>query len=334
MPPTLHIVVNCADRKLIPVLQSRRLRAIKNSDLKDRAKAWWKKLTAPPGQNVLAVDVYGGSYWTTVRKLPAAAESAGFRPKLWIISAGYGLLPGSAKVNAYSATFAASSPDSVIRGDGRGAPRSHRLQQWWETLSAFTLPNDQHPRTFDELLNRGRGDRYLVVASPDYLTAVLPDIGRASRHLTNPENLVIISSRPAPMGFGLDQHFAPCDARLQCFGDCPPPCRHIVPAGVRGVIGAGVACAVLRRVGEWGFGATPIRTHLEDLIGSSPELPRLNRRRMDDKEVCAFIEAELAADGLVSCAVLLRKLRDGGRACEQTRFKGLYWRTKRSLYEA
>jgi len=55
---------------------------------------------------------------------------------------------------------------------------------------------------------------------------------------------------------------------------------------------------------------------------------------MEDEDVKAFVKAELAADASASCAVLLRTLRDGGRACEQARFKQIYWQTKGSLYEA
>jgi hypothetical protein len=55
---------------------------------------------------------------------------------------------------------------------------------------------------------------------------------------------------------------------------------------------------------------------------------------MEDDDVRAFVKAELAADASASCAVLLRRLRDSGRACEQARFKQIYWHTKGSLYEA
>jgi hypothetical protein len=49
---------------------------------------------------------------------------------------------------------------------------------------------------------------------------------------------------------------------------------------------------------------------------------------MEDDDVGAFVKAELTADASASCSVLLRRLRDGGRACEQARFKQIYWQTK------
>jgi len=334
MLPTLHIVANCADRKLVPVHPSRRLRTVNASKLGRKARDWWRHLIAPPAQHVPAIDLYGGSYWASVRRLPKAAESAGFRPKLWIVSAGYGLLHEADKVNAYSATFAAASPDSVARGEGDALPRSELLQLWWEELTALPLPDGRHPRSFNDLIKSNRSDRYLVVASPDYLTAISADLEQGTRSLNDPERLVIISSRTTSSTRNLTRHHVPSDARLQCSGACPPPCRHLVPPGLKGVIGPGIALAILNKVRDWSFGATTIRTRLVELIDASPALPRHNRRRMEDEDVKAFVKAELAADASASCAVLLRTLRDGGRACEQARFKQIYWQTKGSLYEA
>lgn len=332
MPPTLHIVVNCADRKLFTVHPTRRLRTVHDSDLRRRARVWWGRLTKVTSETLPAVELYGGSYWAAVRRLPQTAEMVGFRPQLWIISAGYGLLNGTDRVNSYSATFSAPSPDSVTPGSGEA--RTELLQRWWGELTKFSLPEGKHPRSFYELIQSNRGDRYLVVASPDYLTAVAADLSRGAGSLRDPDRLVVISSRLPSSAGDLARHNVPSDARLQCFGDCRPPCRHLVSRGVRGVIGPGVALAVLNRVSEWGFGAAVIRERLGELIDEAPALHRHDRRRMGDDEVGAFVKSELAADASASCAVLLRRLRDSGRACEQARFKQIYWQTKRSLHEA
>lgn len=327
MSPKLHIIANCTDRKRVPVAEERRLRSVPNHNLRKRASIWWERLTDPTVQTCTAAELYAGSHWSAVSELPRAAREAGFTPKLWITSAGYGFLSGDARVNSYSATFSGSHPDSVIRGSSPESNREGTLQLWWELLSELGAFSD-HPRSIAALADAGRRDYFLIITSPDYLTAIDRDLREAISRHSAPDRIVIVSSRHKPPAPHFERNLVPADARLLCSKECPSPCPDHMLRGPRGALSAGIALEVLRRAGRVGFAASTLKGHLEDSIMRSPALTTYDRRRADDVEIVDFIKSELGRTPPPSCSALLRKYRDGGRACEQSRFSKLYWQTK------
>jgi hypothetical protein len=134
MKPDLHIIVSCTDRKRVSVSDELRLRSVPAKPIEDRAKAWWFRLTRYKGEGIPAIDLYAGGHWSIVRELPESARHANLNAKLWVISAGYGLVPATACLHPYSATFAGSHPDTVTVSENNGSPRRELLQKWWSTL--------------------------------------------------------------------------------------------------------------------------------------------------------------------------------------------------------
>src|ERR1700741_944870 len=106
MAAILNIIVSCTDRKRLSVPLRLRARAIGDLPLKQRFERWWDRLSEPREQSVPAQDLYMGDHWQICRSLPAVAKAKGFRPKLWVTSAGYGLVGAEALLHPYSATFA------------------------------------------------------------------------------------------------------------------------------------------------------------------------------------------------------------------------------------
>lgn len=328
MLPNLHIIANCSDRKLAPVAKLRRLRTVPPRAPEERAKLWWDRLTSRSHHAMPASELYGGGHWSTVRQLPDAAEEAGFVPRLWVISAGYGLLTGDEVINSYSATFSGSHPDSVLLYSKAGAPRENVLQAWWRLLSRFPLPSHRKPRTLAELVRVRRSDYFLLVASPDYLIAIANDLREAIGSHAAPDRFVVISSRSKTPLPHLERNIVTTDARLLCSKDCHSPCPLHLARGPRGSLSAGVALEVLRSSARERFGAKEIRGRLEEAVTKSPVLTTYDRKRASDAEVTNFIRSETRRSPHASCSSLLRKFRDGGRACEQGRFKAFYWQTK------
>ena len=70
------------------------------------------------------------------------------------------------------------------------------------------------------------------------------------------------------------------------------------------------------------------RAVVADLASKSPPLKKYSRRTMSDEEVRSFVAEELKSNTRVSKSALLRKLRDQGYACEQTRFSALFSEVK------
>lgn len=328
MPTSLHIIVNCSDRKQAPVAEHRRLRAVPPGDPKERAARWWGRLTSRSRHARPASEMYAGGHWATVRQLPPTAKDAGFTPHLWVISAGYGLIPGDEVINTYSATFSGPHPDSVWAGSDARASRETTLQVWWKLLSGFRVSPCRKPRSLVELVRDGRSDYFLLVTSPDYLAAVANDLTEAIGSHAAPNRVVVISSRSKALPPQIEKNVVTADARLLCSKNCPSPCPEHLARGPRGSLGAGVALEVLRNSARAGFGAGEIRDRLEEAVRKSPALTTYDRKRTSDAEVMNFIMGEIRRTPSASCSSLLRRYRDGGRACEQGRFKELYWQTK------
>lgn len=342
--PNLHIIANCANRKGRKPTAA--LGDISERDPQKLAKLWWKKLNnkfyklsdqqelfRAEKDRIKAIDLYVGSYWSVIRSLPREAESAGFNPKFWIISAGYGLINDSDRIRPYSATFAKNNKDSVFR-DKNPELRVEYIQNWWESIADRSLPESSNPRRIRSLIEENQNDNFLFVLSLDYLIAIEQDLLEGFTKLEDSERLVLITTRSKFSQEVLSANTIPSDARLQCTSKCEENCnQHFLSKGIRGVIGADLALKIIEKSQEWGFNATKIKKNIEKIIRQSPELITLKRKLLTDAEVKKFIVGGIQNSESASCSALLRQLRDNGYACEQNRFKKIYWEVKKRQSE-
>jgi hypothetical protein len=317
MTPTLHIIASCTDRKRAAVPDDLRLRSVPIKAIKDRANSWWLRLSRHKEQPIPAANLYAGGHWAVVQTLPESARRAGFNASLWVISAGYGLVSSIAPLHPYSATFAGAHPDTVASSAHNGQTLKSLRQAWWDALSEFPGPDGSDPRSLTSLVRKSRNAYFLIVASPDYLSAVERDLLGVSERMADPSKLIIISSRPDVADERLSDNLIPSDARLQAR-----------LGGARGSLNARVASLILNKAAVWGLNARALNRKLSNMISRSPELPKFERERLSDAQVRDFIRRDLRKVPQPSCSSLLRALRDGGLACEQSRFKNLYWEVK------
>lgn len=333
--PKLHIIVNCASRKRISPKIS--LGEIAEPDLEKRAEIWWKRLNNPSNffsqndnlsskddKKLEAINLYIGSYWASIRKLPTAAVSAGFDPRLWIISAGYGLISASEEISSYSATFSKYDEDSVITGKNSYPTKTDILQNWWKAISNYAVSGNNQ-RSISQLIKNHSNDYFLIVASFDYLSAIEQDLVKGLDFFDDLDKLIIITSKSKFFDGKLSKHLIPSDARLQCNKECPEFCeKHFIKPGIRGAISSNLALRIIETVKIQDFNALKIKSQVADFIKQSPELLKFNRTRLKDDKVREFIAKELNKTPSSSCSFLLRKLRNSGQACEQKRFTQIY----------
>ena len=152
----------------------------------------------------------------------------------------------------------------------------------------------------------------LVVASPDYLQALEEDLREAARTLADSDLLLIASAGMRKFG-SLTNHLLPCDARLQSS-----------LGGTRGSLNIRIARRVLGYMKDGVIGLERQKIQLQRLLSKQPPLVRYERQPVTDEQVKRFIRAELKRNHGASRSALLRKFRDSGSACEQSRFGGLY----------
>lgn len=309
MMDRLVIVASCSDRKSLPVADGLRLRSVPHRPSATRVERWWRRIQEADAPKARAADVYQGDHWRVICELPDLARQAGFDPELWVMSAGYGLIPASAAICAYSATFAGRHPDTVSSPGGEGSTR------WWADLASFRGPVRGEPRRFSELLGAGARTRLLVVASADYLRAAQPDLSAAIQPLARKGRALVVSTRAERLGPELAASVVPFDARLKA-----------VLGGAAQSLNARVARKLLVDSGRHGLDAAQVQLRYRRLLRQMPALPRYDEREpMTDDQVKDFIRKELAGmPKRPGWTPLLRQMRKAGQKCEQSRFRRLY----------
>jgi hypothetical protein len=311
MGKTINIVVTCTSRKTRDPLARFRLRDVRDKTVQDRALNWIERLRTNADSRTGASQLYCGEYWSIVRSLPLVARDAGVTPRIWICSAGYGLISPQSQISSYSATFSPYERDSVTRGFDADARRI-AARQWWRSISSWSGPSGTELRSLTAIARRYQNVPLLVVASPDYLQAIDQDLTGAAAALSRPDLLLIVSAGTRTFG-KLTDHLLPCDARLQsCLG------------GTRGTLNIRIARRLLQYMGGSHISLDRQKVQLRRLLSKQPPIEQYHRRVVTDEQVRKFIRSELNKNKSPSRSLLLKKLRSSGRACEQSRFAELY----------
>lgn len=316
MPQAVNIVVTCTKRKTRPAGPFLRLRGIGGTSPEERTETWLRRLQEAEAEPVRAEELYAGDHWSVARSLADVAANAGTEVKLWVCSAGYGLIPTSARVAPYSATFSRSHPDSICNGF-EAVPREIHAR-WWRALSDWDGPVNGAPRTIRALADRWPATPVLVVASSSYLWAMQEDLVDAVNSLEDSDTLSILSAGTERLP-RLDQHLLRVDARL----------RQIVGGGMMS-LNARIAREILDR--GWPLRTSRLNGELNALQQGLAKPVRPGRSPKTDDEVSVYIRQELLINVSATWSALLRKLRDElGWACEQKRFKALFLAVRSTL---
>ena len=319
----LNIVVSCTYRKRrvggaskLAEDQTIKLRDF-HGTLQERIDLWWEALQTQDSPKLPARDLYAGDHWSTSLQLADISKSRGLKSRLWVCSAGYGLLPVDAPLKPYSASFS-PGPDSVHRPKGDPVGPSDANEIWWGLLAQQNFLDG--PRSISELHTSKRNSRLIVVASERYLRALRADL---KQKCTDDPDRVLLISAGYPNGDDLSPCLLPADARLQ-------------PSvgGVLQTMNARLARIVLHKI-DPGEGFESTRKRFRARLRRAPDRIQYDRKPMSDHKVKAFIAREikaLASIGQKAChSPLLRTLRDSGNACEQKRFRQLFFEVEKKV---
>jgi len=218
-----------------------------------------------------------------------AADSAGFEPRLFVASAGLGLVAASAVAPAYGATFTAGHADTVANS----GPAN---REWWTHFSAAG----------GETLSGVAGDATLLVLSEAYASAL--DVDLAELGATPGDHLLVGGSTEVP---GLTRLRSDLGLRHALGGTAVSLNLRMAEAWLLGLSEPKLTDELrMERWVKWAEGAR--RTE------------RYDREAMTDALVLEFIHSLRTQQPAISRTPALRMLRDSGRACEQRRFAGLF----------
>jgi hypothetical protein len=299
---TVHLVASCTERKRATVHDDLCLGSLGGEP---SAPEWLARLGSVDVAGVPARDLYGGEHWKLVLDLEQQLQTRHEDVRLWVASAGYGLMSADAELRPYSATFSPNTRDSVAK-DADG----DLLRPWWRTLC------EAHGHSLKDLATSG-ASALVVIASSKYLRAMSEDLKSALLEL--PEDGLILFSGAGPVDEALEPALVKVDARVQVALGGSDSLR-----GTKQGLAARTAQTLLTSARTWPPRASKLRASYNRLVTdhAAPAVPQ--RERHDDQAVLEFIKAQLREDPRLGWTALLRRWRDSGQACEQKRFRGLF----------
>jgi hypothetical protein len=306
MPPSspnhvINLIVTCTNRKAVTAPASLQARSLNGASIAGRAKVWTDRL-AKASDPITAAALYRGDHWSVVQSI--APLRGAVQVKVWIASAGYGLISPRSRVVAYAATFAGGHPDTV-------ASSSDERRIWWTSLTKFPARvSPVEPRSLRQLASKYPSSPLIIAASPEYIDAMAEDILDASAKLDTPDLLSILCRAST----------APTE--LEAF-------VVALNASFASQLG-GALTSLNARVVRWlvSFGTaqltrTTVKRYIGQLADRCTARPIPKRARMSDSEIILVIQREQRIHHR-SRSALLRVLREKGYAVEQARFGKIY----------
>jgi len=310
----LNVIVTCTNRKKGDLHPDTQLRSIKEKDLSPRLARWTQALTTYSAKGIPALDLYCGNYWSVIRGMVKNNTTFG-HVRFWVVSAGFGLIPIDRPICSYAATFSSSQPDSVLPEK----PSRFSHEEWWSGLGEWHKHQGDSITCIADLAKAYPSEPLIIALSPEYLTAVYRDLYTARELLHNPNHLVIISSGSGKKG-PLKNNFLPCDARME----------HVVGVS-RMALNGRIIQHVLTANSINEINAIDLERKYRTLLKDLPSANYPVREASTDEEVISFIRESLQNGLPASSGRLLRIYRDSGKACEQSRFRGLFLQTQESF---
>lgn len=294
------------------------LRNVPDGAPEARATAWTRRLGLE-GERRPALDMYKGEHWQVAKSLPGLAVAGGLATQddvhLWTCSAGYGLIHTDSLVRPYAATLTPGHADSVSKS-GSGIGGRTDAAAWWRAIADWEGPAPGAPRSITALAARDPDATFLLVLSATYLQACAADIAKAVGIVADVGRFLIVSAG-SRMTEDIGQLLLPADARLQA--DL---------GGARGVLNMRIAAALL---GQTTLDRASATSYLSERLDTSPGITRYARKPMSDSKIKHWIAAALRQTPGASASRLLRRFRDEGFACEQSRFGRLHRACRASL---
>jgi hypothetical protein len=261
--------------------------------------AWRERLSQVDAPRLPAAGLYAGDHWKWVLEGYRRTQRYSNRAELWVISAGYGLIPATKAIKPYGATFASGVADSVWRGPPDGDRRAC-LRDWWALL--------EHETSLADLLTARKDAAVVLVAGSAYVEAAATEIASARDQDLSGERLSVISA--GTRGNGV---LVPVDGRF----------RKAV-GGTDSSLNARLLALLAQDAGTHGFRRSAMSKTIAALASKLPPTHRQQGQTATDAEVMDQIETLRRRRPPISRTRALHDLRERGIACEQRRFATLW----------
>ena len=128
-----------------------------------------KAIQDPNRNKYPAEDLYIGSNWKEVLSCAKTASSVGFASQLWVVSAGWGLIPASFKITPYAASFSEGESSIHNLKWPQEFNSKQRSRSWWQAINQkrnLDLPSSV-PQLYSSLPDKNNL-RVLIILSKEY----------------------------------------------------------------------------------------------------------------------------------------------------------------------
>ncbi len=163
------ILSTCSSLKRFPIAAECNLGVYKGEPYDQVLNNWLEAIQDLTKKKVPAEDLYIGSNWKEVLSCAKTASCVGFIPQVWIVSAGWGLIPAKFQITPYAASFSEGESSIHNLKWSREFNSKQRSRSWWQTINQkrnLDLPSSL-PQLYCSLLNK-KNLRVLIILSKEY----------------------------------------------------------------------------------------------------------------------------------------------------------------------
>jgi hypothetical protein len=163
------ILSTCSSLKRFPIDSECKLDGYKGEPYDLVLSNWLETIQGPTNQKFPAEDLYIGSNWKEVLSCAKTASSVGFVPQLWVVSAGWGLIPANFKITPYAASFSEGKSSIHNLKWPQEFNSKQRSRSWWQKINQkrkLDLPSSI-PQLYSSLPNK-KDLRVLIILSKEY----------------------------------------------------------------------------------------------------------------------------------------------------------------------
>lgn len=310
----IDLIVPCTKRKRIPPNGQLIFSSLQHATAPLLALDWLERAERST-QKVLVRDLYAGAGWSHAISAFEAARnltgSGGDQSRLFVVSAGLGLVMATDVVTSYEATFAAGANQVADRILEEGST-ALRHQLWWASLNSLRV------KTTTPIAGQMERRRpCVIVGSPVYLSAISNDVA-ALASTRDVDSLFILS-----VGTALGRFPAAVRPFVLPIGTAIE--RQL--RGPRATIHQRAAFWLLSYViPETGWNRARVDGQIAAMLRRCSDLPdsyAVKRLRLTDGEIIQWLRERCVDPQRLREGHLLRLFRQTGLACEQARFARL-----------
>lgn len=323
-----HFIITCVSQKKAKISHSILDPHIQTGDLERVFSQWEETLNRSRLKPQKAISLYNGALWGSFLDSWGIINGRNPKANLWILSAGHGLINHEDKVIPYDITFQESRGDtpsilSKISYPQSPAARKKTLQDWWQHLEKL---KSKTPQNIRDLLRSFTEDDYaFFVLSKDYLDAIYKDLSAGIKYSKYPQQIAILCNNVNdPVAKKLIPNWLYADSK---FVNLPQANNTLVNAKIAHKL---IFHMFEEKGGLVWWDIKNFNNFLKEVGSELPEVKKPKRTSSTDEEIKNYIKKVLLKSN-VSFSRLHRSFRDGGRACEYSRFKGIYYEVKKEI---